>query len=91
MKKNNIIHRNVISGWATTIVGIATMIISLVLVWQKVFDFVWEGIGGLTIGTVLLMAPKTIEKAIIEGIRAWGKRGNSFGGYNNEDDKGGDI
>ena len=91
MKKNNI-QRNVISGWATTIIGIVAMVISLILVWQKVFDFVWEGIGGLSIGTVLLMAPRTIEKAIIEAIRAWGKRGNSYGGYDDENqDRGGDI
>lgn len=91
MKKNDLIQRNVISGWATTIIGIVTMIISLVLVWQKVFDFVWEGIGGLAMGTILLIAPKTIEKAIIEGIRAWGKRGNSYEEYDNNDNKGGDI
>jgi len=89
MKKNNILERNIISGWATTIIGIAAMIISLVLVWQKVFDFVWEGIGGLAIGTILLIAPKTIEKAIMEGIKAWGKRGNSYDNFDNKD--GGDI
>lgn len=79
------IRKNVINGWVTTIVGIATMVISLVLVWQKVFDFVWEGIGGLVIGTFLLMAPRTIEKILMEAIKSWGKRGANYDYDNNID------
>lgn len=79
--------RNIISGWATTIVGIVTMIITLVLVWQKVFDFVWEGVAGLSIGTILLVTPRAVERAIIELIRSWGKRGNPY----NNNEGGGDI
>lgn len=75
------IKTNIIKGWATTVIGVATMVISLVLVWQKVFDFVWEGIGGLTIGAILLLAPKTIEKIVLEGVKSWGKRGQSYDPY----------
>lgn len=76
------IKLNIIKGWITTIIGMAAMIITLILVWQQVFDFVWEGIGGLVIGALLLLAPRTIEKKISEIIKAWGqKNNNSFDDY----------
>lgn len=62
------LQKNVIDGWITTIIGVVTMIISLVLVWRGVFDFVWEGVAGLSIGTILLLAPKSIEKLISKYI-----------------------
>jgi hypothetical protein len=62
------LESNVIKGWITSLVGTACMIISLFLVFNKTIDFVWEGIGGLTIGTILLLAPKTIEKKVSEFI-----------------------
>ncbi len=52
---------NVIKGWITSIVGVVTMITTLLLVFTGQMDFVWNGIAGLSIGTVLLMAPQTIE------------------------------
>ena len=53
----------------TTIVGIVTMLLTLFFVWQRVFDFVWEGIAGLSIGCLLLMAPKAVETLIGKAIR----------------------
>lgn len=54
-----------IKGLITSIVGVAAMILSLVSIWYDKIDFVWDGIAGLCIGTVLLLAPKTIEKNFI--------------------------
>lgn len=87
------IKQNILKAWVTTIIGIVTMCITLFLVWNGTFDFVWEGIGGLVMGTILLLVPKSIEKIILEGIRAWGKRGSSYDNYipEDKDSKGGDI
>lgn len=63
------IKENVIKGWITTVIGTATMILSLVLVFTRVIDFMWEGTTGLVIGCLLLMAPKTIEKKVSDAIR----------------------
>ena len=54
--------KNIVKGWVTSIIGVITMIISLFLVFFGQIDFVWDGIAGLSIGTVLLMAPQTIER-----------------------------
>ena len=59
------IKRNVIKGWITSVVGVLTMVITLLLIFTNQIDFVWDGIGGLGIGTVLLMAPQTIEKQFV--------------------------
>lgn len=71
--------KSVFDAWVTTILGLVTMAITLILVWQRVFDFVWEGIGGLTIGVILVLAPRTIERILVRGIDAWGKKNNSWG------------
>jgi len=60
------IKKHLIKGWITSIVGVATMVISLVLVFTGKIDFVWDGLAGLGIGTVLLMAPRTIEKQFMK-------------------------
>lgn len=69
--------KNILDAWITTIIGTATMILTLVLLLTKDIGFVWEGIGGLVIGTILLIAPKTVEGLVRRGIDAWGKRGES--------------
>lgn len=69
------IKLNIIRGWATTIIGLITTIVSLILVYKGVFDFVWEGVAGLAIGALLITAPQTIEKKISSIISGW--RGTS--------------
>lgn len=61
-------------AWVTTLIGVATMIVTLILVWSRDINFIWEGIGGLAIGTILLLAPKTIEKKVSDAIRSLGGR-----------------
>lgn len=76
------IKENVIKGWLTTIFGVAILVITLVLIWQKVITFKWEGTIGLVIGMLFLFIRRTfLEKAIIKAIESWGKRSNS--GYDN--------
>jgi hypothetical protein len=62
MKKKASVKRNILKAWVTSIIGIAAMVITLVLVYNDKMDFVWDGVAGLTIGTTLLLAPRTIEK-----------------------------
>ncbi len=68
---------NIIKGWVTTLIGTATMIVSLILVWRGVIDFIWEGVGGLTIGCVLLLAPRTVEKKVSQVINGWSKNSDN--------------
>jgi hypothetical protein len=68
--------RNVLSGWVTTLIGTATMVVTLFLVYKGTFTFVWEGIGGLIIGCVLLIAPETIEKKVSDAISVIIKKNN---------------
>ncbi len=56
--------RNVVKGFITSIIGIAIMLITLSLVFTGVMDWVWNGIGGIIIGTVLLLSPDTLVKKI---------------------------
>lgn len=67
---------NVIKGWITSMIGVATMVITLILVYTKAIDFVWSGIGGLVTGCVLLLAPKTVERKVSEFL---GNRGGNGG------------
>lgn len=69
--------KNVAKGWITSIIGILTMILTLYLVYNGTFDFIWEGVGGLVMGTILLLAPQTIEKKVSEAISKWSGGTNS--------------
>lgn len=69
--------KNILKGWITSLVGTAAMVISLVLVYKGSLTFVWEGIGGLTAGAVLLLAPQTIEKKVSAAIDALVKKNNN--------------
>ena len=69
--------RNILGGWITTLVGTAAMVISLFLVYKGNITFVWEGIGGLVAGSVLLLAPETIEKKVSEAISALIKKNDN--------------
>jgi hypothetical protein len=68
--------RNVLGGWITTIIGTATMVVTLFLVYKGTFTFVWEGIGGLVAGCMLLLAPETIEKKVSDAISVIIKKNN---------------
>lgn len=68
--------KNIVSGWITTLIGTATMIITLFLVYKGTITFIWEGIGGLIVGCLLLVAPQTVEKKISEAISAFSKNNN---------------
>lgn len=57
------ITQNIVKGLITSAIGLATMIVTLFLVFTGSMDFVWSGIAGLSIGAVLLLAPDTIVKS----------------------------
>lgn len=51
---------NILKGWITTLISLVIYIITSVMIWRGTFDFLWEGIGGYAIGTILLLAPDNI-------------------------------
>jgi len=59
---------NVIKGYITSIIGVSCMVITLFLVFTGTMDFVWNGVAGLVIGCILLIAPKTLERKFVEVV-----------------------
>lgn len=56
--------KNIIKGFITSIFGIATIIITLFLVFTEAMDFMWQGAVGIVLGTALLLSPDSIVKAL---------------------------
>lgn len=54
------VTKNVLKGCLTSTIGLTTMLVTLFLILGGSMDFVWGGIAGLSIGTVLLLSPDTI-------------------------------
>ena len=74
------IKSNVFKAWVTSLLGILFMVSALFLWFFGLIDFVWEGVAAIILGVILLYAPKTVEKKLSEAIKAWGSRGNDWGG-----------
>jgi hypothetical protein len=55
------LKRNAVNGWLTTILGTITVLFTLYMIYKGSLDFVWDGIIALTVGSILIVAPKTIE------------------------------
>ncbi|GEM_PF-2579271 len=64
------VQTNIVKGWITSIVGTITMVITLVLIWTKDIDFVWQGVAGLITGSILLLAPGAIEGFIRQFLKS---------------------
>lgn len=64
--------KNVIKGIITSAIGVATMVITLFLIFTGAMDFVWGGLAGLAMGTILLLAPDTLVKKLGDVIKAVG-------------------
>lgn len=63
--------KNILKGWFTSIVGCVLIILTGYMIYSGKSTWVWEGISGVSIGTVLLLSPRTLEKVfekIIEKI-----------------------
>lgn len=65
--------RNVVKGIITSLVGVAVMLVTLTLVFTGVMDWVWNGIGGMVIGVVLLLSPDTIVRKFGTFLRSVGR------------------
>ncbi len=68
------IKSNIIKGYITSGIGTIILLMTVFFLFTKQIFFIWEGIAGLTMGTILLMAPRTIEKKTSELIKAWGSK-----------------
>lgn len=66
------VTKNIVKGIITSAIGVATMVVTLLLIFAGTLDFVWEGIAGLTMGTILLLAPDTIVRKLGDVIKAIG-------------------
>ena len=58
---------------------------SILLVYKGVIDFTWDGVVGLSMGSILLLTPKTIEKKVSEVISAWGGKKSTSSNENQGD------
>lgn len=57
-----------VDTWVTSLVGIIIYSITTYLIIKGRFDFLWEGVGGYGTGTILLLAPKSVETLISKWI-----------------------
>jgi len=55
---------NVIKGWISSLIGILVLLATLLLVFASAIPFIWEGIAGFVMGTILLYTPRSIEKFV---------------------------
>lgn len=79
--------KSIFDAVVTSVIGVVTMVITLILVWTRAIDFVWQGVAGLIVGCILLMVPKSFEDFVKEGIKSWGKRAGGWFGGNNDDNR----
>jgi hypothetical protein len=68
--------KNVVKGLITSTIGMATMIVTLFLIFTGSMDFVWSGVVGLAVGCVLLLAPDTIVKRFGDLLGNMSGKGN---------------
>ena len=69
--------KNILTSVITTTIGVVTMLLSLFLVFNGKMDFVWNGIAGLVIGVILVLAPDTLVNKIGDFISKFTKKGDS--------------
>lgn len=55
---------NFIKGWVTSVIGVVIYIVTLLMIYNNKLNWLWEGFGAMILGTILLLAPQTIEKWI---------------------------
>lgn len=67
---------NIFKSIITTILGVATVIVTLILIFVGTIGFIWEGIAGLVIGTLLIISPDTIVTNTGVFIGRFTKKGN---------------
>lgn len=53
----------------TLVIGFATSILALILMGQRIIDFVWEGAVGLVVGSILIYNPSRITKLVGDVIK----------------------
>lgn len=66
------IKSNIIKGWITSIVGTVLMLTSLFLWFSGVISMMWEGVIGISLGCLLLLAPRSLERNVGRFLSAWG-------------------
>jgi hypothetical protein len=62
---------NIVKAWVTSIIGTLLMLSSLFLWFFGLIPLLWEGVCGIVLGAMLLMAPRTIESKVSQFISAW--------------------
>ena len=55
---------NIIKSWISSIIGILVLLSTTLLVLVSEIPFIWEGIAGFVMGTLLLYTPRSIEKFV---------------------------
>lgn len=60
------IRKNIFKSLVTTLLGVAVVLVTLLLVFTGTMDWIWNGIAGVVIGTVLILAPDTLVTKVSE-------------------------
>lgn len=55
---------NIFKAWITSTLGIIIYIMTSIMIYRGTLDWVWGGVIAYTMGTILLLAPQTIEKNV---------------------------
>lgn len=66
--------KNIFKSFITTTLGIVTATITLLLLWKGNFSFIWDGLVGLIIASILILSPDKIITIVIKFISK-----NTFG------------
>lgn len=69
------IRDNVVKNWISTILGVATMIVTLYLVYTGQIVFMWNGAIGIGLGATLVFAD--VKSVIMAVIKKCGLSGSS--------------
>lgn len=80
------LKKNIFKAVVSSVIGIATMIITLILVFTGAIHFVWDGLAGLGAGIILLFTPQSVERLVSQGVKSFGRRMGGFWGGDYGDD-----
>lgn len=55
---------NIFKAWITSALGVIIYVMTSVMIYRGTLDWVWGGVIAYAMGTILLLAPETIEKNV---------------------------
>jgi len=62
------IRKNIFKSLITTFLGISVVGVTILLIFTGTMDWIWEGIAGVVIGTILILSPDKLVEKVSEFI-----------------------